>query len=95
MSRSRIDAALLALRAQRPPAADQPDAACRQPDVDPDVFFPPPGTAIGSAAAKTVCRRCPHIDDCRDWAVETQQEHGVWGGTTPSERVELRKKAAA
>jgi hypothetical protein len=55
-------------------------AACR--DLDGDLFFP-----VGSgnwvhqvAEAQAVCARCPVITQCRQWAVTTQQTHGVWGG---------------
>lgn len=64
-------------------------AACR--DEDPELFFPiadnhgrlPAGQL---EAARAVCHICPVRADCEQWAVETGQAWGVWGGTTPSER---------
>ncbi len=66
-------------------------------DYDPDLFFP-----IGSSApavrqrmrAKAVCEQCPVRLDCLDWAVTTQQTHGVWGGLDEQER-ELLSGAVA
>lgn len=66
-------------------------AACRE--EDPDLFFP---LGDGWAArqqtdeAKAVCRRCPAMDWCLQWALETKQESGVWGGLSEDERYALR-----
>ncbi|MBT2382065.1 WhiB family transcriptional regulator [Streptomyces sp. ISL-11] len=67
-------------------------AACRE--EHPDLFFP-----IGTGApaltqtedAKSVCRRCPVMERCLRWALETNQEYGVWGGTSEAERRALRR----
>ena len=39
--------------------------------------------------ARAVCRRCPLATACLDYALDNE-EYGVWGGTTPAERVALR-----
>lgn len=67
-------------------------AGCRS--TDPDLFFP-----IGSIgtvpleiqAAKAVCDSCPVVDACLRYALETNQESGVWGGTSEEERRRLRR----
>ncbi len=67
-------------------------AACR--DVDPELFFPvgSTGTAIDRIeTAKAVCRRCPAQDACLQFALETRQDDGVWGGTDEDERRRLRR----
>jgi WhiB family redox-sensing transcriptional regulator len=67
-------------------------AACR--DTDPDLFFPigTTGTAIEQIeAAKAVCRQCEAQDPCLEFALATNQESGVWGGTSEEERRKLRK----
>lgn len=43
-------------------------------------------------AAKSVCRVCPVQRECLDWAVETDQDFGVWGGATERERKIMRKE---
>ncbi len=67
-------------------------AACR--DTDPDLFFPvgTTGPAISQIeSAKAVCRTCPSLDPCLEFALATNQESGVWGGTSEEERRKLRK----
>lgn len=45
-----------------------------------------------SEQAKAVCRSCPVQADCLTHALETGEEHGVWGGLDEVERVKLREK---
>jgi WhiB family transcriptional regulator, redox-sensing transcriptional regulator len=67
-------------------------AACR--DEDPELFFPvgTSGAALADvAAAKTVCRACPVTAPCLEWALESGQDAGVWGGASADERRALRR----
>ena len=67
-------------------------AACRH--TEPDLFFPvgTTGPAVDQIeAAKRVCRSCEAIEPCLDFALATNQESGVWGGTSEEERRKLRK----
>lgn len=43
-------------------------------------------------AAKSVCEVCPVRQECLDWAVDTNQDFGIWGGATERERSKLRKE---
>jgi len=67
-------------------------AACR--DTDPDQFFPEPGEHTKAAEAKAICAGCQVRDQCRDLAVNAANgidaDHGVFGGTLPTERSRLR-----
>ncbi|MQY04869.1 WhiB family transcriptional regulator [Actinomadura macrotermitis] len=72
-------------------------AICR--GADPDLFFP-----IGYAApilreqerrAKAICGHCPVTAECLGWALRVGEPDGIWGGTTPEERRELRRAAEA
>ena len=68
-------------------------AACST--VDPDLFFPVgvTGPAVGQiAAAKAVCAGCGVRDECLDFAITTNQEYGIWGGTSEEERRLLRRQ---
>ncbi|GAB3181162.1 WhiB family transcriptional regulator [Streptomyces incanus] len=71
-------------------------AACR--DEDPDLFFPI-GTSgpalLQTEQAKGVCRRCPVRQQCLDWAMDTGQSLGVWGGTSETERRTLKRRLKA
>ena len=67
-------------------------AACRF--VDAELFFPVGRTGAAIEwiqSAKAVCRSCPVQDPCLQFAVETNQEAGVWGGKDEDERRGLRK----
>jgi WhiB family transcriptional regulator, redox-sensing transcriptional regulator len=68
-------------------------AACA--DYDPDLFFPAGET--GPAAdqirrAKEVCASCEVQEDCLEYAIETNQVAGVWGGLTEDERRPVRRR---
>jgi WhiB family redox-sensing transcriptional regulator len=68
------------------------EAACRQ--TDPDLFFPvgTTGPAVDQIeAAKAVCQSCESQPACLEFALATNQESGVWGGTSEEERRKLRK----
>jgi hypothetical protein len=63
------------------------DAACRS--IAPDTFFPKGRGATPeeqTEAAKRVCGPCPVRTECLEWAVDTGQHTGVWGGLAEEER---------
>ncbi|MDP3971677.1 MAG: WhiB family transcriptional regulator [Candidatus Nanopelagicales bacterium] len=69
-------------------------AACR--DEDPELFFPIGN--IGPALlqideAKRICQSCQVRELCLQWALETCQESGVWGGMSEDDRRLLRRRA--
>lgn len=71
-------------------------AACR--DTDPDLFFPvgTTGPAIEQIDnAKTVCRSCDVQAACLEYALVTNQDSGIWGGTSEEERRALRRQWVA
>ena len=71
-------------------------AACR--DTGPNRFFPvgATGGAVEEIeAAKAVCRSCPVREQCLEFALATNQEAGVWGGTSEDERRKLRREWTA
>ena len=70
------------------------DAACR--DSDPELFFPIGniGPALAQIEdAKKICQICPVMTDCLQWALETGQEAGVWGGASEDERRAMRRRS--
>ncbi len=72
------------------------EAACR--DTDPDLFFPvgTTGPAIDQIdTAKAVCRACHAQSLCLEYALATNQDSGIWGGTSEDERRQLRKRYQA
>lgn len=81
--------------ADRPPVADHPDRACN--GADPEIFFPGRNTAgqVDYRPARAICARCPVRKACLEWAIETRQQHGMWGMTTPDERRKLGRRGVA
>ena len=72
------------------------EALCR--DTDPELFFPigTTGTALVQIEqARAVCRQCPVQADCLDFALTTNQDSGIWGGTSEEERRVLRREFVA
>lgn len=59
-------------------------------EVGGDLFFADKGQWADTFKAKTVCRRCPVAPKCLSYALENNEMHGVWGGTTPEQRKTLR-----
>jgi WhiB family transcriptional regulator, redox-sensing transcriptional regulator len=60
---------------------------------NPDLFFPISGTAHGllqALRAKAVCSSCPVRQRCLDYALDTRQAYGIWGGLGEDERMSLR-----
>jgi len=41
--------------------------------------------------AKKLCQQCPHLVECAEWGIYNE-EHGMWGGMTPVERSQMRRK---
>ena len=72
------------------------EALCR--DTDPELFFPigTTGAALVQIEhARAVCRQCPVQTDCLDFALSTNQDSGIWGGTSEEERRKLRRACVA
>ncbi|WP_163746600.1 WhiB family transcriptional regulator [Mycolicibacterium helvum] len=46
--------------------------------------------SVHEAAAKQIWHACPVLRRCRSHAIETNEQHGIWGATTPGERSALR-----
>ena len=70
-------------------------AICR--DTDPELFFPVGTTGYALVQidrAKQVCNECPVKDECLDYALETNQDSGIWGGTSEEERRSIRRRLA-
>ena len=83
---------MVAVRTAKDNGSWRNGAACR--NSDPDLFFPAGTTGISLAdiaKAKAVCRSCVVVGQCLQYALETNQETGVWGGTSEDERRRLRR----
>lgn len=69
-------------------------ALCRE--IDPDLFFPIRfEDVIQTRQAKAICKGCELRQVCLEYAVEDPQIVGIWGGTSATERAQIRVKRRA
>ncbi|TBO57535.1 WhiB family transcriptional regulator [Streptomyces kasugaensis] len=59
-----------------------------------DIYLAKDGTYGRARAtrARKLCSECPIQQACTDWAVETGETDGIWGGLTPRERAAIRRR---
>ncbi|HEX3288078.1 MAG TPA: WhiB family transcriptional regulator [Mycobacterium sp.] len=66
--------------------------------VSSEVFFPEENRGDlrrrREAQAKLICRDCPVLAACREHALRTPENHGVWGATSASERARMHGEVA-
>lgn len=63
----------------------------------PEIFFPEDFAVVGDPrlknqaveTARAICFKCPVIDKCLK--VGLFEEYGIWGGTTPEQRRQIRR----
>jgi hypothetical protein len=71
---------------------------CSRSGVDPDQWYPVSAPAsmarLEAARAIAVCSACVVRQHCLELSLRywTVGQHGVWGGTVPAERAELRTR---
>ena len=74
------------------PAPWMVDAACA--DADPSLFFVAHGKP--ASEAKAICAGCPVREACLDYALQTKERHGIWGGLSERQRqAEARRRRQA
>jgi WhiB family transcriptional regulator, redox-sensing transcriptional regulator len=56
--------------------------------VDPEIFYCE--DTRPASAAKRICGACGVRESCLEYAIEANEEYGVWGGTSPRERTAIR-----
>lgn len=68
----------------------QNDGLCRQ--IPAESFFPDTTKAADvTAEAKRICSMCDVTALCLVYALETNQEYGVWGGLSEKQRREYKR----
>lgn len=66
--------------------ADKTNPRCRK---FPELFFPEDWAEDYDEVKKkalTICTRCPIQKECLEYALEADEEFGVWGGKTAAQR---------
>ena len=66
----------------------QDQALCAQ--TDPEAFFPEKGGS--TREAKRVCRGCEVRAECLEFALDNDQEFGIWGGLSERERRKVKRQ---
>lgn len=68
------------------------DAACFTADSSlTSTMYPTHAEGDDVDRAKAVCAGCPVRDECLEFAMATNQDHGVWGGLSEQDRRRLRR----
>ena len=73
-------------------------AACKGPQSH--LFFAPnhlerkEERLARESAAKAICRSCPVLEECREYALLVREPHGIWGGLNEYERRQLLARRA-
>jgi WhiB family redox-sensing transcriptional regulator len=82
-------------RSPMPPFTPLPwfeQAACAT--CDPDAWYPAKGAAVKEA--KRICNHCcPVRSQCLEYALATNQAHGIWGGLSVNQRRVLARQRDA
>jgi WhiB family redox-sensing transcriptional regulator len=42
--------------------------------------------------ARAICRGCPVVDECLEFALSTNQRYGIWGALTSKQRFNLKRR---
>ena len=67
-------------------------AACDGEGVDSEIFFPERRGDNGKIKeAKKICASCPVQQECLDYALENNEDLGVWGGMSRNQRKKLKR----
>lgn len=68
------------------------DAACA--GINDDTFFPQSNSLEDAAGALEICRRCPVVQECGEYALNLNIREGIWGGMITYQRtIILRQRA--
>lgn len=69
------------------------EARCRNEDAalffGPNGFEPKRDRLAREGAAKAICRACPAVTVCREYALTQAELYGVWGGLGETDRREV------
>lgn len=68
------------------PLAWQADGLCAE--TDPEAFFPERGGS--SLEAKRICGECTVRATCLQYALDHDEQYGIWGGLSQRERRKLK-----
>ena len=65
-------------------------ALCK--NLDTELFFPQRGES--TVHVRMVCKACPVVKPCLEYAMRGMEKFGIWGGTSERERRKMRSARA-
>lgn len=70
-------------------------ASCRGESTE--TFYPPDGIrgrerAAYEEHARAICRKCPVLQTCRQYAIAAREPYGIWGALSPADRSSLESR---
>ncbi|NJP70404.1 WhiB family transcriptional regulator [Streptomyces sp. C1-2] len=86
---------LAALAAQAATGGDWRDRGACRGHAEPDLWHAADGGYIAQEQthrAQAICHTCPVRLECGEYALETRQDWGVWGGMTKNQRRAILRK---
>jgi WhiB family redox-sensing transcriptional regulator len=66
-------------------------ARCKE--TDPEIFYPEKN--LSAFAAKKICSTCEVRVECLQYAIDNDEQHGIWGGLNERSRSKLQGKRVA
>lgn len=63
-------------------------AACR--GMDPSAFYLERGETSYAKDTIQICRSCPVQPECLEYALDSNERFGIWGGMTVNQREQVR-----
>jgi WhiB family transcriptional regulator, redox-sensing transcriptional regulator len=61
-------------------------------DIGPEAFFPEKTRLSAyNKRAKAMCKECPVIGECLEYALTNNIQEGIWGGTSLVDRRKIRR----
>ena len=70
----------------------QAKAECRIKGYEADWWHPVSESDPQTGRAISICGLCPVRQNCLDYAITTEQKHGIWGGLNFEKRYPRAKK---
>lgn len=65
------------------------ESACK--GLDPNMFFPGPNDTEDQEEAHKVCSSCPVTEECMEYALANNIDHGIWGDMSERQRKKFRR----
>jgi hypothetical protein len=79
------------MREIRENTGQDPECVSNYDAFFPDEYHDAETRQYAVKTAKDICNRCPLLLDCAEYAIDANEQHGIWGSTTPAERAAIQE----